>query len=221
MEKFFNVHTNRKRGAPYAPTIKSNKDVYLSNCPECDRTRFNEENRDLSLVIEGYRKLPDGLLCGHYPLTIVSEKVIDIWQKYNVSGYSYFPINKLFDMKGNEIYTECKYFNVITTGRAELDFDKMNIHIISECSTCGYVEYNKETWEFGEAFYKDETYDDSDLFALKYFEKSLLCTKKILEISYKEKLTGFQFKTFASMFIYINSPPAIDLKDLFGNAKRD
>jgi len=216
MNDFYFFITDNKRGTPYAPTIVSSNPIYLDNCPKCDATRFNENNRDLSLIIEGKRALPDYLNCGHYSLCIVSDKVIEAWQKNNVTGYTVFPIKKLFtDKKGNELSTNVQYFNVTITGRAELDYKQMNIKIKKQCSKCGYIEYNKDTWEFGTAVIKTGTYDGSDLFVVKGFEAMPICTIKMLEIVYKEKLTNFAFRSYKSLFSYLHLPPAVDLKTIF------
>ena len=214
MENIFTMGSNKM--TPYAPTINSSNDIYLNNCSECGRTRYNDDNKDLSLVIEGKRKLPDYLLCGHYPLTIVSKKVIEIWRKYSVTGYTAFPIKKLVDKKGTVVHSDFQYFNVSVTGSIELDFKRMGVSIVNQCSICGCFDFNKNTWEFGTAFLKQGTHDGSDLFYPKY-SGGLCCTRKMLEIVYKEKLTNFKFNTFESMFIFINSPPAIDLKEFFRN----
>jgi len=205
-------------GNPYVPLMVSSNDIDLDNCPECGRTRYNKQNRDLSLVIEGRGKLPDYLPCVR-SLSVVSQRVIDVWQKYDITGYTAFPINKLLDKHRNEVHQDSQYYNVTITGRMELDFERMGVAIEYQCSTCGTIEYNRKPWEFGSAFIKEGSHDGTDLFAAKHFEMAPICTRKMLEIVYNEKLTNFQFKHFETKFIYINSPPPIDLKAFFKKTK--
>ena len=214
---FYNVSHEEKRGTPYAPTIVSSNDVYFDNCPKCGRGRFNKENRDLSLVIEGKRKLPDYLLCGHSStLKIVSQRVVDVWQKYEITGYTAFPISKLLDKHGNEVHAESKYYNLIITGRIELDFERMGVFIMAQCSTCGGLDYNKKTWEnWGVTVAKEGSYTGTDLFVANRFEAAPICTRKMLEIVHKEKLTNFSFTTFESKFSGIGGRVPIDLKTFF------
>ena len=211
MRTYFSISHNDNRKTPYASTILNNNGGYLEDCPLCGRTRFNEANKDLVLLIEGKGKLPDYLQCGHYPLTIVSDRVLQTWKDVSVSGYESFPI-KIIDNENKKRNHE-QYHNIIITGRAELDFEKMGVKIVSICQECGEVEYNKQDWEFGKAIIKDNTYDGSDLFTFKYFCAAPLCTLKILEAVYNNKLTNFQFMFLESFFIYLDTSP-IDLKEL-------
>jgi len=123
----------------------------------------------------------------------------------------------LIDNKGNQIHADFQYYCVLITGRIELDFERMGVYVKNQCSVCGAVDYDKETWEWDSVFTKEGTHDGSDLFVAKHFEAAPICTKGLLEVVYKEKLTNFQFRPFDSMFSCFNTPPAIDLKDLFKN----
>jgi len=85
MNQFFEISANIRRSL-YAPQIINDKDAFLDNCKKCGRTRFNEKNKVLKLAIEGKGKFPDTLLCGHYPLFIISNFALEEWQKYGVTG---------------------------------------------------------------------------------------------------------------------------------------
>ena len=214
---YYTIGHDDNRRTPYAPTILNTEDAFLSNCSKCGRTRFNDSNRDLILLLEGKGKLPDFLSCGHYPLTLISERTLDVWRAAGITGYESFPV-KLVNKQDEEI-CDVQYHNIIITGRAELDYKKMGVKIKKICSKCGAVEYNKETWEFGEAFMKENTYDGSDLFVTKYFERAPICTFKVLEIVYKNKLTNFAFGNFEEKFFY--TAPDINMKELFKKPKGD
>ena len=213
MERFFTMSSNNSQKTPFAQKILSSSAVNLSNCPICGRTRFNHANKDLTLIIEGKGKLPDYLLCGHFPLIIISHRVIEAWGKYQIGGYESFPIRTV-NAQGVEICREIQYQNVIITGRAELDYKKMDVKIVKECSMCGGVEYNKDTWEFGTTIMKEGSYDNSDLFAFKHFEMAPLCNLKVVKIIYEMKFTNFGFRNIDNKFNFF--APKIDAKDIIG-----
>jgi len=215
MEQFYDISHIEKKGTPYASAILSNSGTYLSTCHKCKSIKVNRSNKDLILVIEGKGELPDYLLCGQYPLFIISNKTLKMWQKYSVTGYDAFPIAGLINKDGEEIITDIRYFDIHITGRVKFDFNKMNVKIKYRCQKCGAVEYNKQVWQFGLAYVKQGSYDESDLFVAEYFETAPLCTEKILDIVYKENLTNFKFRTFESQFMFLNRPPAIDLQKHF------
>ena len=214
MTGFYRLSHRESRNTPYASTILSSNDVNLSNCPVCGRTRFNHSNRELSLLIEGKGKLPDYLLCGHYPLIIISDKAHRALDDAGVTGYESFPV-RLVSKDLGEI-EQAHYHNVIITGKAELDYSQMGVEITSVCKECGAVEYNKNSWELGPAIIKENTYDGTDLFVLKHFRAAPLCTMKVLETVYKNKLTNFEFKDLETMFMLMPPSNPIDLKELFG-----
>ena len=195
MVQYYTISYDYNRKTPYAPTIVNSGEVFLSKCPKCGRIRYNYANREISLLIEGKGKLPDYLMCGHYPLMIVSDRVLNIWEKAGITGYTSFLV-ELVDYQMDKI-RDVQYHNIIVTGKAELDFTKMGIKIKKVCSKCGAVEYNKQTWEFGTAIMKESTYDHSDLFVLNFFPTAPLCTIKVLETVHDNKLKSFKFQYFA------------------------
>lgn len=212
MEEYYRFGSNFKnKKKPYASKIIRDKKIF-KECFQCGSLYLHEEIRETTLMVEGKGKLPDIILCGHYPLIIVSEKVLDAWEKEYLTGYDSF-IVKLINSEMVEISKEIKYYNIIITGRADLDFEKMGIKIISKCSECGQVKFDKESWEFGTAILKEGTYNNSDLFVLNHFEGVPLCNKKNLEIIYKYELTNFRFEKIDTMFDYMATE--IDIKSLF------
>jgi hypothetical protein len=214
MEKYYSISHENSGKTPYAPTIISNNNVYLSDCSGCGKSRFNHSNRDITLLIEGEGKLPDYLLCGHYPLIILSDKVLKAWDKSNITGYESFPV-KLIDDHHRKISKESPYHNIIITGRAELDLYEMDINVTSICEVCGSVEYNKQIWEFGKSIMKEKSYDGKDLFTFKYFEAAPICTLKVLATAYENKLSNFRFQDYETMFMYIGPNQSINLKEMF------
>jgi len=200
MKKFYTIKHIEDEGTPYASSIVSTKLIYHDNCPECKRPRFNEDNHDLSLVIDGKGDMPDYLLCGHYPLNIVSSRVIETWGKHGIIEYKAFPIKDLLDINRNKIISDINYFDIRITKSVELDLEKMGIKVLSQCSKCHTFEYNKQTWEFGTTFINENSYDGSDLFTIKHFNNIVVCSEEVLNVINQEKFTNFNFTPLESSF---------------------
>lgn len=209
MSDFFGFSSARSN--VYAPTIL-NEDGHFTMCKKCGAGYLKENFTDVDLLLEGKGKMPDILLCGSWPLLLVSPRVIECWEQNEVTGYTSYPA-RLFRKVNKELVEEdvC-YRNVEITGRAELDFAAMGVQV-SFCSACGVVKFSKHTWEFGEAVYKTGSWDGSDLFVFKYFEASPVCGMKNLEIIYKNKLTKFRIKRMEDKFNFMSDE--VDIKSLF------
>lgn len=215
MTEFFKFTSSRSN--VYAPTILNKEDHFLL-CKKCGARFLKNRQMDVDLLIEGKGKLPDMLMCGSFPLFIVSPKVVDCWEQNGITGYRSSRA-RLFRKVNKELVEEdvC-YRNVEITGRAELDFEKMGVQV-TVCSVCGSHQFNKNTWEFGEAIYKPNSWDGSDLFVFTYFEYSPLCGMKNLEVIYKNKLTNFCFMKMEDKFNYASSQE-VDLKAMFGRRNK-
>lgn len=227
MEGLYRLLHENKPGTFYAPTIKSDNPIYLSNCARCGSSRFNFSNEDISLIVEtnmddycphchkilddhnedddcpwinDRKELPDYLLCGHYPITIISKKFLEGLTEKKVTNYSASKIKKLFDVLGNNLPNMPEYYKIDISTQLELDLEKMGISIIDTCSICGSKKYDKNTWEFGSPYIKINTYDDEkDLFVVDSFG-AIICTEKVIKMAYDKKLTNIRFAPFESMF---------------------
>lgn len=215
MTEFFNFTSSRSN--VYAPTILNKEDHFLL-CKKCGSLYLKEKFTNVDLLIEGKGKLPDILMCGHWPLLLVSPRVIECWEQNGITGYRSSRA-RLFRKVNKELVEEdvC-YRNVEITGRAELDFEKMGVQV-TVCSVCGTNQFNKHTWEFGKAIYKSNSWDGSDLFVFTYFEYSPSCGIKNLEIIYKNKLTKFSIQRMEDKFNYESSQD-VDLKAMFGRRNK-
>jgi hypothetical protein len=178
-------------------------------CPKCGSVDLKDDIYSVDIEVEGKGKYPDNLLCGHYPFQIVSENVVDKWEKASIKGFKAHKI-KLF--RDNEEIDK-KYYNIQITSEAELDLDKMGIRVTKLCSICGKTWFNKDSWEFGKAYIKEGSWDGAGLFNLKFFKRVTLCTKDVLKIVHENKLSNFKFQKGEDRFNYF--APDIDLKKMF------
>lgn len=211
MDDFYRFSSDIKKRTPYAPKIINYGEV-ICTCKTCGASDLSKNIDEIVLLIEGKGKLPDKMLCGHFPLNIISEKVLNAWKENNVTGYCYHNVRLVNEMN-MDIDNELKYYNISITGKTDLDFEKMGVSIINKCHDCGQVRFNKQPYNFGIPILKDEIYNKSDLFVFNYFENISLCNKKIIEIIYKYKLTNFSIEKIEAIFDYMDS--GIDIKSLF------
>ncbi len=200
MDDFFGLNANVK-SAVYSPSI-INSNEYFTNCAECGSTYVKKDLNNIDLIIEGKGKYPDVLLSGSWPLLIVSDKLLNIWEDNKITGFNSYPI-KIFTKNGAEILkNDAHYYNIKITGKCQLDFKAMGIEILEECKTCGAVIFNKEVWEFGTPIVKTNSWDGSDLFVADQFESAPLCTLTIIKLIEKYNIINFSMKRFEDFFDY-------------------
>ncbi|KAB2934840.1 MAG: hypothetical protein F9K24_03425 [Leptonema illini] len=199
----------------YAPTILNNEGGF-AECTECGSVYEKQKLKDVSLKIEGKSngRLPDILLCGHWPLLIVSQRVAHEWREFPTVDADFFEAR----LYSGESLLPDKFFHVRINSKASLDFKRMNVAIRKVCKACGKVEFSKPTWEFGEPKIVEKTYHGEALFVLDHFEYSPICSKQILELVYKKKFTNFSFDPFISLFKI--GGEEINLKTLFGKRNK-
>lgn len=193
----------------YAPTIMR-YDEYRVPCI-CGSQHQKKAFEAIDVIIEGKGLYPDFLFCGHYPLLIVSDRVLNLWNENEVNGFRSHQV-RLFRNEGVEIpQTEASYHNIVITGRNSLDFEQMGIRVVSQCPKCGYTKYNKKTWEFGQLIVNDNAWDGSDLFVFERFEASPLCGLKNLKIIYENRLTKVSIKQVD--YFFNGGVPDLNLKE--------
>lgn len=193
----------------YAPKI-IDSEKYFTKCYRCGSESLKDDIHNIALMVEGKGNYPDALLCGHWPMLVVSDRVVKMWEQNNISGF--YTINvRLFRSNGIEILeSEASYHSVVITGRSELDLDSMGVEITSKCSSCGFERYNKETYDFGTPIIKHNSWDGNELFVFEQFKSVPMCGIKNLELIYKNKWSNFSVGSLNEMFDYIAE--SIDLK---------
>lgn len=198
MNRFY-IFSSNTDSEVYASKIINSED-HFAICSACGSAYLKAKLYEIDLLIEGKGELPDAIVCGHWPILLVSDKVYTVWANNNISGITHYPV-RLYRKDGASLrQIEARYHNIVITGRCELDLKKMGVEVINRCSECGTVKYNKEIWEFGSATLKKNSWDGSDFFTARQFEYTALCTTKNLELIYRHKLTNFSITKFEDMF---------------------
>lgn len=115
---------------------------------------------------------------------IVSIRVIENLEKYNINGWDTFPI-KIFDKSGEEI---CGYAGLSVVGRCGLiDDSKRKI----EWRTSPYNENYRYQVAKG-IYFAENSWDGSDIFATPY-GGGVFIVNKVREMLISEKVKGFNF----------------------------
>lgn len=211
MSDIFQFHANSKSKI-YAPRILNYKGNF-ETCRKCGSVYLKKEIKTVNLEIEGKGKYPDILLCGEWPLLLISDRTLKVWEQNDIGDFNKYSV-KLFRGNGEEISdNEVKYHHIVITGQCTLDLDAMGIKIIDQCEACGIVKYNKETWQFGEPIFDQNFANERELFVLEQFKNNPLCSRKNLELIYNNKLTNFLITKCEDMFDYCAEE--IDIKKLF------
>lgn len=201
--KFFRVSHNTfgTRGFPWISTISEGlKDTY--RCYKCGRVKTYAEG-DITGILEKEKgtKWSDVLGCGHFPLFIISSRILEAFDKEQLLTFPYHRvfIEKPYPKRLDEQYMPDYYWvDGLKMLGAELDFEASRFVDNTFCSECGTRTYNIEkTFELQDKgfsyIFKKDTWNGSNLFVTELSHTALFCTDKIFECAKKYKLTNFKF----------------------------
>jgi hypothetical protein len=177
----------------YAGDIRTENESIISRvCPRC-HTPYLLPLTDILLDLERGSQYPDFLPCPS-GIFVVSENVLNEWEKKAVHGYKYYnaKIDRILSKSLKE-ENKKKYYHIIIEGFCDWDREKTDIEIMSSCNICGSIKY-REKWETGTAkFVFDlDTWNHADIFKTS-ISHIRFCTKKIVEIALQNKHTGANF----------------------------
>jgi len=162
-----------------------------------------DEDIDAMAVFLGKQQLSTPLVCtwhmGRTPydliptgdpmLILISQRVVDVWQKHGFTGWTTFPVevwNKKQKLEG--------YYGLVITGRCgPIDRSRSEIVWRDPVVPGGEGHYYRRGWLFD-----PETWDGSDLFCP---EKSgaIFVTQRVKEATEQARLTNIMFKPITEM----------------------
>lgn len=159
---------------------------------------------------------PDALLCGAYPLFVVSAAVIEDWYAYGVKGFDAYAMNLRFaeDVAGPEV-TMLKYFHIKVTGRCTLDTDAMGVTVVERCPRCDYRSI-EPMWGYSYRIIPGSW--DSDLFVSDLFPHVVFCNKRVMSLAGRMRRTNFRFSYPETVWESAGSP-GIDYLGSVGEAE--
>ena len=185
------------RGYTWAWSLKPRPPGLLLRCKKCTAGLSTYPKHPLGLSVEGGVKYPDILGCGGYPLLIVSQNVIDDWEKAGITGYEKYEAN-IVEANGKRIrdLKPPQYYHINITGRAQYDMDAMGFRCEVVCNYCGhtrFVDSNNEMNIPSPTIIKEGSWDGSDMFAADITPGRSFCTEKILFLTGMNERTNCRF----------------------------
>jgi len=146
------------------------------------------------VILEGGSKFPDILHCGEYPLLMVSERVVTVWNKARIKSFRKFPlrIRKAIHSKV-DLGAAPKYFRIEFTGECMVDFPASRLRITGVCTRCGQLSWRvREPQRFK---LLEGSWDGSDLFRdIGHFPRVTFCTQKCADVMRSAGLTNLSLE---------------------------
>lgn len=201
--RFFTVSNNifNTSGVPWIQEISEGL-IVEKTCNTCLRT-FEYPKGDITVVLESETgtKWSDVLGCGHYPLLIVSCRVIEAFEKEKLLSFPYHKvyIEKPYPKRLDEVSMPDYYWiDGPKMLGAKLNFQASKFVECGFCPECGTREIDQiKTFELQDKGYsyifKNDTWNNSDLFVTDLSDTLFFCTDKILDCAKKYNLSNFRF----------------------------
>lgn len=204
--KFFRITHNsfETRGFPWGQRISRGLEL-VKVCYTCDKEglRVQRPRGEVEIELEPEKgtKWPDVLGVGHWPLFVISKRVIDHWRAIGISGLRAHPVRfaepvpRKLDSCGRDYW----WLDGAEMSGAKLDFDASGFVGVSFCPNCGtrshdidatYDRQHSATWPM--AFVKG-SWTGADLFTTDLSPTMFFCTEKIVEAARREKHSNFLF----------------------------
>ncbi|KAA3610781.1 MAG: hypothetical protein DWQ01_07670 [Planctomycetota bacterium] len=204
MTKFYSVRHNsfNNDGLPWIQSIVSG----LEDGPTCTTCGVNLDytSGDLQVLLE-IKKVelwPDVLGCGAWSVLIVSGRVLEVWESHDVIVSSAGKVQIVPPYPANLAVDEAPaYFwiNGESLLDARLNFDAsgfVGVEFCPECRTrsddigATYDKQHSAVWPY---VIVEETWGGRDLFTTDLSPSWYFCTRKLIDLASKYKLTNFRF----------------------------
>jgi hypothetical protein len=164
-------------------------------------------NRPLDALIEISKgsKWTDIIGNGSQPyFTIVSQRVLEIWEAEGIGKFPAFPIRILPPYPRKLTTTPPIYYRLDYQQMegAELDLEASGFLNAKKCNVCGQFSFN---WLQSDRFtrhnlipykLKEETWNGANVFRPKYPVGFTFCTERVVDCATKHKMTNFRFIPF-------------------------
>ncbi len=219
MESFFNILPSSANIYIYAPTILPSSLEYY-DCPQCGMLQLPRlKENPVKMIAQGKGKYPDFMLCGHHPYTLLSQKAVNILESEANAQMDLLPV-ELYDPKGNSRAEEHDGYYIMRPKTVlEMDYQRMGLEVVSDCPECGVMKFDKQPKDFGKLILDyPEDKPLPDLFRLKHNKYMIFCTKKLLEIIYRNSLKNINASMGRDAYIY--GVEDLNLKEMFKKPRK-
>jgi len=205
MVRFFRVSDNsfHTRGFPWIARIEVGLE-HKGICPECGGS-LTQPRGDLQVALERNKgsKWPDAIGCGHYPLLVVSARVLSAWRNAKLGD---FPVGGMVTLlppfpkklEKHEPPVYCWLDGAMMFG-ARLDFEASGFVGVQFCSRCSrrwddipatFQRQHSQRW--GYVFWKG-SWKGANLFTTDISPTAFFCTNAVVESAKEHALTNFRF----------------------------
>lgn len=169
-------------------------------CGKCGRTtqRLHLLYWPPKIRFEGGKRYPDCLSvsvpfedrCG----IIVSERVLTVFEKEQLSGFEATPI----EVSGVETDAP-RYYYLTVTGSVSLDYRAMHYRKKNVCPDCGSFHWSRQ--KIGVSALDYASWDGSDFCKLVDYPNIFMCSPKVVDVIRAKKLKGFTMRMDAEIFL--------------------
>lgn len=152
-------------------------------CPE-HKGHMRGGKRVGNLFVDIKSKKQADIYMTSYSEWLLSDKVVDVFRKYDITGYELKPVEVC------NVELPYKLWEMVVTGWAGVAPEKSGIKLKPEecCQYCNKLRY---TGLINPEYLIDENqWDGSDIFMVWPLPKFVFITEKVVNIINKEKLTG-------------------------------
>jgi hypothetical protein len=204
LPRFFSVSDNsiHKRGFPWIRTVRKGLSEVIW-CNTCDRA-IQEPEGDLEVVLEQDKgtRWPDVLGCGHWPLLILSAKVLSAWKS---EGLEELPRRKVTFLdplpKALAATTPPKHHWIdgAKLRGALLDFDASGFVGVKFCPECDTrsdnipATYQRQHSQVCPYVFRAGTWSGRNLFTTDISTAAFFCTDALVKLAAKNKFSNFRF----------------------------
>jgi len=205
MIKFYSISHDsfRSKKIPWIEKITKGL-IDGGTCPECG-ARLIEPSGELKVTLEKNNKAsvwPDAMGCGHYPLLIISSKVLELWEMEHMGRLhaAKVEIEGEIPIKMQGIERKDYYWLIGQKMQgAKIDFEKSGFVDVTFCKKCGtrdadinatYDKQHSGTWPLHVI---EETWNGDNLFTTDLSPQVFICTDDVFKFAGKHELTNFEF----------------------------
>ncbi len=205
MPQLYSVSDNSfyTRGFPWIERIVAGLNQ-LPVCPECKGTRTGPTG-DIEGILQSDKGTtwPDAIGCGHYPLFIVSSRVISDWRSERIADYVVGgkvtlkrPLPKLLRNSEPPAYF---WLNGEKMLGARMDFDASGFVGVRVCSACArrmdnieatYDRQHDCVWPYA---FVEGSWTGAKLFTTDLSSTQFFCCEEVVRLAGSRRHTNFRF----------------------------
>lgn len=193
----FRDNSSYTSGFTWAASIRPRSELINSICSKCGTVEHYPIGA-FDVVLEGGSKYPDALGSGTYPFLIVSEVVINTWQKAGITTFHTYPVGIAeVRSKSRQLHDTIAphYYRVEIDGRCQIDLVSSGVEVIRICSECHRVT-ERPRYPFVHSYRMTPgSWDGSPLFRdPMIYPRVNFCTQEVLDLAGQQRFTNFRFE---------------------------